>query len=102
MPTVSIKVMRALDKNTGHINDIRVTQKKQILERNEIEPTKSEKNILQTLSHPFLLTVKEVIQTADKLYVITEPTDGDLFSFVQKQGKKLTASRYPFQMLFAN
>ena len=67
---------------------MKVLNKKTIYDRGEVEHTKSEKNILQKLCHPFLVNLNYSFQTADKLYFIMDYVNGgELFFHLQKDKK---------------
>lgn len=67
---------------------MKVLNKKNILENNELEHTRTEKNILQKLVHPFLVNLNYSFQTADKLYFIMDYVNGgELFYHLQKEHK---------------
>jgi len=75
---------------------MKVLNKKTILERNELEHTKAEKNILQKLVHPFLVNLVYAFQTPDKLYFIMDYINGgELFYHLQKE-EKFTDDRVRF------
>ena len=88
--------MQVRKKDTGKIYAMKVLNKKTIIERNELEHTRSEKNILQKLCHPFLVNLNYSFQTADKLYFIMDYVNGgELFFHLQKD-KKFTEERARF------
>jgi len=82
------KVMQCRMKSTNKIYAMKVLNKKTIIERHELEHTKSEKNILQKLCHPFLVNLNYSFQTSDKLYFIMDYVNGgELFYHLQKDKK---------------
>jgi len=82
------KVMQVRKKDNDKIYAMKVLNKKTILERNELEHTKAEKNILQKLVHPFLVNLVYAFQTDDKLYFIMDYINGgELFFHLQKEEK---------------
>jgi len=82
------KVLQVRKKDNGRIYAMKVLNKKTILERNELEHTKAEKNILQKLVHPFLVNLNYSFQTEDKLYFIMDYVNGgELFFHLQKEEK---------------
>lgn len=90
------KVMLVRKKDTGKVYAMKVLNKKTIIERNEIEHTKSEKAILMKLSHPFLVGLHYSFQSADKLYFIMDYVNGgELFFHLQKD-RKFTEDRVRF------
>eukprot|EP01111_Echinosteliopsis_oligospora_P001789 TRINITY_DN1261_c0_g1_i1.p1 TRINITY_DN1261_c0_g1~~TRINITY_DN1261_c0_g1_i1.p1 ORF type:complete len:449 (-),score=98.71 TRINITY_DN1261_c0_g1_i1:135-1481(-) len=90
------KVMQVRKKDNGKIYAMKVLNKKAILERNELEHTRAEKNILQKLINPFLVNLIYAFQTPDKLYFIMDFINGgELFFHLQKE-EKFTDERVRF------
>ncbi|KYQ91552.1 protein serine/threonine kinase [Tieghemostelium lacteum] len=82
------KVMQVVKKDTGKIYAMKVLNKKNILERKEIDHTRAERNILKKLVHPFLVNLNYSFQTEDKLYFIMDYVNGgELFYHLQKDEK---------------
>jgi len=75
---------------------MKVLNKKNILDNNELEHTRTEKEILQKLIHPFLVNLNYSFQTPDKLYFIMDYINGgELFYHLQKE-HKFTPERVKF------
>lgn len=90
------KVLQVRKKDNGKIYAMKVLNKKNILENNELEHTRTEKNILQKLAHPFLVNLNYSFQTPDKLYFIMDYINGgELFYHLQKE-HKFTPERVKF------
>jgi len=90
------KVLQVRKKDTGKIYAMKVLNKKNILENNELEHTRTEKNILQKLIHPFLVNLNFCFQTPDKLYFVMDFINGgELFYHLQKE-HKFTPDRVKF------
>ena len=90
------KVLQVRKRDTGQIYAMKVLNKAQILERGEMEHTKSEKSILQKLQSPFLVCLHFTFQTSDKLYFIMDYVNGgELFYHLQKE-RKFDAERVRF------
>jgi serine/threonine protein kinase len=67
---------------------MKVLNKKAIIERQELEHTKAEKNILQKLIHPFLVNLHYAFQTDDKVvFVMDYINGGELFFHLQRDRK---------------
>ncbi|GAM28828.1 hypothetical protein SAMD00019534_120040 [Acytostelium subglobosum LB1] len=82
------KVLQVRKKDTGMIYAMKVLNKKNIVERNEVDHTRAEKNILQKLVHPFLINLNYSFQTDDKLYFIMDYINGgELFFHLQNEEK---------------
>lgn len=70
--------------------------KRHIVEHNEVAHTKSEKNILMKLQHPFLVGLNYSFQTDDKLYFILDYVNGgELFYHLQRE-KRFAEDRVRF------
>jgi len=90
------QVLQVRKKDTGKIYAMKVLNKKTIIERMEIEHTRTEKNILQKLVHPFLVNLNYSFQTPDKLFFIMDHVNGgELFFHLQKD-KKFSEDRARF------
>lgn len=75
---------------------MKVLNKKNILDNNELEHTRTEKEILQRLAHPFLVNLNYSFQTNDKIYFIMDYINGgELFYHLQKE-HKFTPDRVKF------
>ncbi|EGG23719.1 hypothetical protein DFA_05853 [Cavenderia fasciculata] len=82
------KVMQVRKKDTGMIYAMKVLNKKNIIERNEMDHTRAERNILRKLVHPFLINLIYSFQTEDKLYFIMDFVNGgELFYHLQNEEK---------------
>ena len=90
------KVLQVMKKDTKKIYAMKVLNKKNILENNELEHTRAEKNILQKLIHPFLVNLNYAFQTPDKIYFVMDYVNGgELFYHLQKE-HKFTPERVRF------
>jgi len=90
------KVIQVRKKDSGEIFAMKVLSKKHIVDHNEVEHTKSEKNILMKLQHPFLVGLNYSFQTDDKLYFILDYVNGgELFYHLQKE-KRFSEERVRF------
>jgi len=71
----------------GEIYAIKVLDKHQIVELNEVEHTIAERAILAELNHPFLMTLYAAFQTQESLYLVLEYIPGgELFFHLRKRG----------------
>ena len=56
------------------------------LKRNQIAHTKTERRVLQSVRHPFIVELKFAWQTRDKLYLVTDyAPGGELFFWLKRQ-----------------
>jgi len=81
------KVMQVRHKKTGEIFAMKVLRKDKIIQRNQMEHTKSEVNVLQNVHHPFMVTMRYSFQNESKLYLILDYINGgELFFHLSKEG----------------
>jgi serine/threonine protein kinase len=74
------KVMQVRHKGDNRIYAMKILKKSAIVARNQVEHTRAERKILQSLKHPFLMTLRWAFQTKDKLYFVLDYfTGGELF-----------------------
>lgn len=59
--------MQVRKKDTGQIFAMKVLQKANIIKRNQVEHTKTERNVLGRIKHPFIVGLNFAFQTATKL-----------------------------------
>jgi len=82
--------------SAGRVFAMKVLNKRTIVERNEVEHTKSEKSILMKLESPFLVKLHFSFQTPEKLYFIMDYINGgELFYHLQRE-KKFSEERVRF------
>jgi len=92
------KVMQVRKKDTGKIYAMKILNKDMIVQRQELEHAKAEKNVLQKLVHPFLVNLNYSFQTPDKLYFVMDFVNGgELFFHLQRE-KKFPEHRARFYM----
>lgn len=82
------KVMQVRKKDDGKIYAMKVLRKDTIIARKQVSHTKSEKNILMKIQHPFIVNLNYAFQTKDKLYMILDYINGgELFFHLKKEGR---------------
>ncbi|KAJ3042465.1 hypothetical protein HDV00_007235 [Rhizophlyctis rosea] len=80
------KVLQVRKKDTGRIYAMKVLVKKDIVERQEVAHTLSERNVLIQATSPFLVGLKFSFQTPEKLYLVLDYMNGgELFYHLQKE-----------------
>ncbi|KYQ91663.1 protein kinase 2 [Tieghemostelium lacteum] len=82
------KVMQVKKRDDGKIYAMKVLRKDAIIARKQVNHTKSEKTILQAISHPFIVNLHFAFQTRDKLYMVLDFVNGgELFFHLKREGR---------------
>jgi len=82
------KVMLVKHIATGQLYAMKVMRKDKIIELNQVEHTVAEREILQSIHHPFLVSLHYAFQSTAKLYLVLDyKTGGELFFHLQRSGK---------------
>ena len=80
------KVMQVRKKSDNKIYAMKVLKKRAIVARDQVEHTRAEREILQALQHPFLMTLRYAFQTKEKLYFVLDYFQGgELFFHLKTQ-----------------
>merc|ERR1719450_1879839 len=81
------KVMLVQHKN-NEVFAMKMLRKENIVKRNQVEHTKTERNVLEAVSHPFIVTLHYAFQTPKKLYFVLEYCPGgELFFHLSRAGR---------------
>jgi serum/glucocorticoid-regulated kinase 2 len=82
------KVMQVRKKDNGRIYAMKVLQKANIIKRNQVEHTRTERNVLGRIVHPFIVSLSYAFQTEDKLYFVLDYcAGGELFFHLGREGR---------------
>ncbi|KAI9137632.1 kinase-like domain-containing protein [Paraphysoderma sedebokerense] len=82
------KVMQVRKKDTGRIYALKILKKSQVVSRDEVEHTLSERNVLLKLRHPFIVSLKFAFQNSQKLYLVLPFINGgELFKHLSAAGR---------------
>ena len=82
------KVMQVRKKDSGRIYAMKIIRKANIIERDEVEHTLAERNVLAKIDNPFVVSLKFSFQNPDKLYLVLPFINGgELFFHLQQEGK---------------
>jgi hypothetical protein len=74
-------------KATGKYYAMKVLRKGEVVKMKQVEHTINEKNILESLNHPFLVNALGFLQDSSNLYMVLEYVQGgELFSYLRKSG----------------
>lgn len=90
------KVMKVRHKQTRQIYAMKVLRKDMIIKENMVSHTKSEKQILQDMKHPFIVSLKFAFQTEEKLYLVLDFLSGGELFFHLKEETKFSVERAKF------
>jgi protein-serine/threonine kinase len=82
------KVMLVRHKNDGTVYAMKMLRKDNVVKRNQVEHTKTERHVLETVSHPFIVNLVYAFQTPKKLYFVLEYCQGgELFFHLSRAGR---------------
>lgn len=82
------KVMLIRKKDTKMIYAMKVLRKEAIIARNQVQHTKTERNILQVIDHPNIVKLHYAFQSDGKLYLILDYLNGgELFYHLKNSGR---------------
>lgn len=82
------KVFKVQKKGETGVYAMKVLNKLDVAERNEVTHAKAENSILRKLNCPFLVKMHYAFQTPDKLFFVMDYVNGgELFFHLQKEGK---------------
>jgi serum/glucocorticoid-regulated kinase 2 len=66
------KVMQVRKRDTGRIYAMKVLHKSNVIKRNQVEHTRTERSVLGRIVHPFIVGLNYAFQTADKLFFVLD------------------------------
>lgn len=79
------KVIQVRKRDTGIIYAMKVLRKENIIKRNQVEHTRTERHVLGYVQHPFVVGLNYAFQTRDKLYFVLDYcAGGELFFHLGK------------------
>lgn len=82
------KVFLVKENKSGEIYALKVLRKDNIIKRNQIEHTKTERSVLGYVKHPFIVGLNMAFQSKDKLYFVLDYcAGGELFFHLGKLGR---------------
>lgn len=92
------KVFLVKKKMSGEIFAMKVLKKPDVLKRNQIEHTKSERKILQSVTSPFLVNMHYAFQTEEKLYMVMDFLNGGELFYHLNREKTFSEERIRFHV----
>ena len=90
------KVMLVQKKDTKNLYAMKSLRKDALLEREQIEHTKTEKMIMQHINHPFLVSLEWAFTTPGKIYFVMGFMKGGELFFHLKESRKFSEERARF------
>lgn len=98
------KVMMVRYKHDNYIYAMKMLRKENIIKRNQVEHTRTERSVLETMSHPFIVQLYFAFQTPKKLYFVMEYCPGgELFFHLSRAGRfgEKAATFYAAEIILA-
>mmetsp|Transcript_6961 Transcript_6961/g.10978 ORF Transcript_6961/g.10978 Transcript_6961/m.10978 type:complete len:530 (+) Transcript_6961:66-1655(+) len=98
------KVMLVRKRDTGELFAMKVLHKETVIRRNQVEHTLTERNILQEVQHPFIVSLQYAFQTSSKLYLVLDfLVGGELFFHLKRESffSEETARFYAAEIVLA-
>jgi len=72
--------------DTGRMYAMKMIRKEHVVQRQEVDHTMAEKNVLAKIKHPFIIPLRFAFQSDDKLFLVLDFINGgELFSYIQKE-----------------
>lgn len=87
------KVMMVRKKDNDKIYAMKTLRKQALIKRNQLLHTKTERNILQNIKHPFLTSLAYAFQTPEKLYLVMDFCGGGELFYWLKRDRRFSESR---------
>jgi len=84
------KVMQVRKKDDGKIYALKILKKRAIVERKQVDHTKAERTLLESLQHPFLMTLRHAFQNKEKLYLVLDYYKGGELFFHLKSERRFS------------
>jgi hypothetical protein len=80
----------------GKIYAMKILKKSMIVEKNQVEHAKSERDILFEIKHPYIVRLRFAFQSEDKLYLVTDYYNGGTLFYHLRKSLCFTESRARF------
>lgn len=91
-------------KKTSEYYAMKILDKRKIIKTKQVEHTRNEKKVLQSINYPFVVTLKYFFKDNSYLYMVLPFINGgELFSYLRRKGKftEKVAKFYAAQVLLA-
>merc|ERR1740116_291690 len=83
----------------GEVYAMKMLRKENVVRRNQVEHTKAERNVLEAVSHPFIVSLHYAFQTPKKLYFVLEYCAGGELFFHLSRAARFTETRAKFYIV---
>eukprot|EP00357_Protocruzia_adherens_P027917 CAMPEP_0115011738 /NCGR_PEP_ID=MMETSP0216-20121206/24250_1 /TAXON_ID=223996 /ORGANISM="Protocruzia adherens, Strain Boccale" /LENGTH=349 /DNA_ID=CAMNT_0002380521 /DNA_START=159 /DNA_END=1208 /DNA_ORIENTATION=- len=90
------KVFQVKKGDTNAIYAMKALKKSTLRKRNQIEHTKTERNIMEYIKHPFIVDLKYAFQTERKLFLVLEYCPGGELFYHLSEAERFTEARTKF------
>jgi serum/glucocorticoid-regulated kinase 2 len=71
-----VLVQKQEGKESGHLFAMKILRKTYLVKRRQIERTRTERKVLSSVNHPFIMKLHYAFQTDDKLYLVLDYCPG--------------------------
>lgn len=88
-----VMLVKKKDDPNGTLYAMKTLRKAQLIKRNQLAHTSTERHILQNIHCPFLVHLVYAFQTPDKLYMVLDYMAGGELFFWLKKDKKFSENR---------
>lgn len=90
------KVMLVRRKGQSEVLAMKILSKAMVVKRNQLEHTRAERAILESIDHPFLVRLRYAFQTPTKLYMVMPFLRGGELFFHLRKAKRFTEAQARF------
>ena len=85
-PLTTHHVVQARKSDSGRLYAMKIMRKQDVITRNQVKHTLTERHVLQSVRHPFIIGLQFAFQTADKLYLVLPfMVGGELFFHLRRE-----------------
>mmetsp|Transcript_123812 Transcript_123812/g.214656 ORF Transcript_123812/g.214656 Transcript_123812/m.214656 type:complete len:336 (+) Transcript_123812:78-1085(+) len=83
-----VMLVKKKDDEKETVYAMKMLRKEHVVKRNQVEHTKTERNVLEAVDHPFIVKLHYAFQTPTKLYLVLEYcAGGELFFHLSRAGR---------------
>lgn len=83
-------LVRPIRAPQSEVYAMKVLKKSEVIKRHQVDHTLTERYILASMRHPFVLCLRHAFQTSDKLYMVTDYCPGGELFFHLKRLRRFT------------